>query len=117
MKRITPLEGEVRFDLATCDSLEAGSIRKHLENGKKLTSDAFILGMVLFSEIPIEDQKIVQNSIRRNQISGEEFPVIEEEIQRLEKMKVIEKSIHEEGEIISPIFSVFQKQMGHQELF
>ena len=62
--------------------------------------------MVSGSKIPLENHKFIGGPIQRNPISKEEFPLIEKEIQRLERMKVIEKSKHEEGEIISPIFSV-----------
>ena len=75
---------------------------------KKLTSDSFILNMVSGSEIPIENECLenVEISVRRNPVSKEESPMIDHEIERLIRMKVIEKSKSEAGEIISPIFSV-----------
>ena len=75
---------------------------------KKLTSDSFILNMVSGSEIPIENActESLEQSVRKNPISKDEFPMIDQEIERLIKMKVIEKSNYEAGEIISPIFGV-----------
>ena len=85
---------------------EAGGITKHLENWKNITSDPFILNMVKGAQIPLENHNFYCNNSRKNNISDNEYPIIDKEIQRLLKLKVIERSEHEEGEIISPIFAV-----------
>ena len=85
----------------------AGGISKHLKNWKELTNDEFILDMVKGSKIPIDDLgESNQTSFRKNDISKENMPKIESEIQKLLKTKVIEETETEEGEHISPIFVV-----------
>ena len=89
-------------------TFEAGNISRHIENWQKLTNDKFILNMVLGSEIPIEDLEVLSKfrPIPKNDIPKESIPFIEKEVLKLLKSKVIEKSYHEEQEIVSPIFAV-----------
>ena len=83
----------------------AGRISEFYQNWKQLTSDSFILEMVLGTKIPIEDFDSIQNILtKKNQIKDYETDILDQEIIKLEKLGVIEKSEHEKGEVISPVF-------------
>ena len=84
---------------------QAGRIREFYDNWRQLTSDAFILDMVKGAKIPIEDYDLVHEiESKNNQIKGNEIEILDKEIEKLSKLGVIEKSIHETGEVISPVF-------------
>lgn len=83
---------------------KAGQISKYFRNWQKITSDPFILNMVKGAEIPLEDLPDISKNHIKNQVEGDKFDDIDKEIQKLLKLGVIEESLHEVDEIISPIF-------------
>ena len=63
--------------------------------------------MVKGAKIPISDVMVLKNfNMPKNQEQGNLVKETDEEIQKLLDMKVLEKSEHEAGEVISPIFMV-----------
>lgn len=68
--------------------------------------------MIQGVKIPISNSATLPSSvIPKNQVQGNLWNKVDQEIRKLSVMKVIVKSEHEEGEIISPIFLV-QKPDG-----
>ena len=61
--------------------------------------------MVKGARIPLENLPDESENDRKNQIQGNCFESVDQEIQKLLKLGVIIPSDHEEGEIISPIFT------------
>ena len=103
--------------LFTGTSLEfrAGRLSGFVNEWKKLTSDVFILNMVQGAEIPITDTgdfSDISSSI--NQVQGNQTQNMDSELQKLLKIGVIEESISEPGEVISPVFLVKKSDGSHR---
>ena len=63
--------------------------------------------MVKGAKIPISDATVLKNlNMPKNQVQGNLVKETDEEIQKLLDMKVLEKSEHDNREVISPIFMV-----------
>ena len=89
----------------SCDfiNFEGGRLSKHVDQWKALTTDPFILDMITGLKIDFFEKP--NGCDRPNIMNKNEEELIEEEISKLIGMKVISESIHEPGEIISPIFT------------
>lgn len=88
------------------EEFQAGRIAGFVSEWKKLTSDTFIIDMVKGVEIPLTELNDVDGPLPTNQVQGNQKKVLDQEIQKLLKMGVLEKSEHEDGEILSPVFLV-----------
>lgn len=65
--------------------------------------------MVTGAEIPLRDlSELEVGKVPTTQIKGYQFSEMDNEVQKLLKMKVIEKCESEDGEIISPVFLVMK---------
>ena len=87
----------------------AGQIQFYLHNWKEITSDPFILDLVRGSQIPITNMRDVHEqslTTPKNEIKKHQGNIMDEEVQKLIQSGVIERSEHEEGEIISSVFLV-----------
>ena len=97
---------------SSCNIFEAGRVKHYVTQWQQLTSDPFIIDMVKGGEIPITDvAKVDSREAPKNQVEGNLWEETDQEIKKLLRMKVLEKSEHEQGEVISPIFWV-QKSDG-----
>ena len=88
---------------------EAGRLRKFVKKWKEITSDPFILNMVCGADIPIDEISDLQSKNQtclKNQIQGNLRKELDTETEKLLSMGVIEKSMHQRDEIISPVFTV-----------
>ena len=97
-----PADGKSNFTSCN-DEFEGGRLSKHVENWKALTNDKFILNMIEGLKIDFHDEP--QGCFKPNTVNRNEEQLINAEINNLLQLKVIEKSFHEDGEIISPIFT------------
>lgn len=93
------------------DTFQAGRLKHFVHEWEKITSDEFILNMVRGSVIPIDEEafhdlELLSKLVPENQVKGHQMSDMDAEVQKLLNMGVIEKSCHESGEIISPVFLV-----------
>jgi len=102
---VAPSE-EVSESLYTQKKFQAGKIAECLSEWKQLTSDVFIINMVQGVEIPMENWNIETKPLPKNQVQGDQMRFLDSEVEKLLSLGVIEKSEHEEGEVISPVFLV-----------
>ena len=94
----------------------AGRISNYIDNWQQLTSDEFILDMVRGAKIPIEDHDQIKHLYsKKNQIKQHEIEILDKEVEKLLKMGVIERSVHEPNEVISPVF-LRQKSDGSHRM-
>lgn len=88
---------------------EAGRLKKFVQKWEEITSDPFILDMVCGADIPIDEFSDLNSenlSYLKNQVQGNLWTKMDSEIEKLLSLGVIEKSVHQEDEIISPVFMV-----------
>jgi len=90
---------------------QAGRLACFLSEWQKITADPFILQMVEGASIPLCDTPDDFDSNVSNQVQGDQFYIMTEEVHKLLEMGVIEESFHEKDEVISPVFLV-QKTDG-----
>jgi len=102
---VAPSE-EVSESLYIQKKFQAGKIAECLSEWKQLTSDVFIINMVQGVEIPMENWNIETKPLPKNQVQGDQMRFLDSEVEKLLSLGVIEKSEHEEGEVISPVFLV-----------
>ena len=85
---------------------QAGQLSGHLNRWKSITSDKSILesnaGEKMESDAPVPSQTVIQHT----SISQEHQEQVDKEIKSLLQKGMIEKSIHEPGEFVSPTFTV-----------
>ena len=81
---------------------------------EQLTSDPFILELVAGAKIPLIQMPIMDGNPRPNEIPGHLWHEADKEVQKMMSMGVIEKSEHEEDEVISPIFLVEKTDGTHR---
>lgn len=84
----------------------AGRLKNFLPQWKKLTSDVFILDMIQGARIPLLGHEKQAKGRTKNQVQGNLYEEMDKEISKLLEMDVIKKSLHEVGEVISPVFMV-----------
>lgn len=81
-----------------------------MENWRKITQDETISDIVQHCHIEFcEEQIPVQIHCKKNNFSKKEDFIVDSEIQKLLKMKVIKEVEHDPDEYISPIFLVGKK--------
>lgn len=92
-------------------SFQAGRLKHFVANWRNLTSDPVILDIVEHCHIELVDNfdHLKNRSLYQRNFSQTEEMVIENEISSLLEMKVIKEVKHEDGEVISPIFTVPKK--------
>ena len=84
---------------------EAGRLKDFEENWRNLTSDPDILDIALHCNIEFETDVPVQTNVQFQKFNKKEELIIELEIDKLLKMKVIEEVSFTPGQFISPIFT------------
>lgn len=90
--------------VSTGGTFFAGRLKNFLPEWRKITQDRFILDLVQGFKIDFLQPPIKQFPVKAS-FSRDEKRQINEEILKLLHMGVIEDIEHEEGEVISPIFS------------
>ena len=88
---------------------ETCSLRKFVKKWEEITPDPFIRNMVCGADIPIDEISDLQSKNQtylKNQVQGNLRKETDTEI--LLSMGVIEKSMHQRDEIISPVFMVLK---------
>ena len=88
---------------------KAGRLKQFTPQWKELTSDSFIPTLVKGAKIPLEELPREDRQKIKNQVQGNLWKETDREIAKLLSMGVIEKSDHEEIEVVSPIFLVFNE--------
>ena len=90
---------------------EAGRLRKFVKKWEEITPDPFIRNMVCGADIPIDEISDLQSKNQtylKNQVQGNLRKETDTEMEKLLSMGVIEKSMHQRDEIISPVFMVLK---------
>ena len=87
-------------------NFKAGQISTHYDLWCTITSDPVILATISGESVELIDNVPHQKSYPINSINKEHVIQVENEIQKLLYKGVIVNSYHEQGEYISPIFSV-----------
>jgi hypothetical protein len=86
---------------------QAGRLQFFLPAWQELTSDQFILEMVKGSKIPIEDySQLPFDENSKNSIRPEQYADMDKEVAKLLKIGVIEQTVRQTGDIVSPVFLV-----------
>ena len=96
------------------DSPVGGRLRSYFSQWRKLTSDPFILNAVQGYELEFEPELFPpkQMPVYKHAFSAAEIAAIDVEIQKLHEKGVIEHSVHENHQYISPIFTRPKKDGG-----
>ena len=88
-----------------CDSFQAGRVSSFLPCWKELTHDREILSCVLGVKLEFDSTPVPPNR-KTKQINSKESKIIEAEISKLLLKNVIEETLPEPDQILSPIFLV-----------
>ena len=91
------------------ENFKAGAIRNRLYIWESITSDPETLSTVSGLQVQFEEDCLPfmeTNHTRITKFCDHDKGFIEKEISKLLKKVVIEQTVHEEGEFISPIFLV-----------
>jgi len=91
---------------------EGGSLYHHSKQWEELTSDKEVLQSISGLCIQVQDLPTQQKGSFPHNHKNEKF--VGEEIQKLFKKKVIERTSHEEGEFISPTFVTEKSDGGYR---
>lgn len=99
-----------------CTNFKAGRLKDFVHNWEKLTSDTGVLDTIQHCHIGfINNEPPIQFRYPQNLIKSQtEIKIAQEELDKLEKLNVIEKSEHEQGEYISNIFLRPKKDGSHR---
>lgn len=106
MSTTTNETAHVSSDVQKPLAFQAGRLKDFLSQWQKITSDPFILQMVKGAHIPLVEDPDEFDSNTQNQIEGNQRHFMDMEVQKLLEIGVIERTHHEEGEVISPVFLV-----------
>ena len=102
-KGVEMLTKYFNYKVANC---KAGQISTHYDLRCTITSDPVIFATISGERVELIDNVPHQKSYPINSINKEHVIQVENEIQKLLYKGVIVNSYHEQGEYISPIFSV-----------
>ena len=92
------------FELA-CTEFRAGQLACHFANWTKITSDKEILSYISGVGIELEVETPTQHNFKVQKFQTHEYPILEEEINKLLLKGVITETANvEPGQIVSPIF-------------
>lgn len=93
--------------LSSLEHFKAGRIAGFIKQWENITTDQFILQLVRGAKIPLVRHDYTGiNFHPQNRIPGDKLPFLEAEITKLLEMGVIEKSVFEKDQVISPVFLV-----------
>ena len=88
------------------ENFSAGQLSDHLSNWKCITSDQSILDSISGEKIEFDTVPPLQTVLPQNSVSRELKEKVDNEIKSLFQKGVVVRSEHEDGEFISPVFSV-----------
>ena len=97
----------------------AGQLQNYIANWQRITSDPVILDVVAHCHIEFEDEPLLSSNIARPQctFSTSEQIIIDNEIEKFLEKGIIEPSIYETCQVISPIFTRVKKDGSHRVIF
>ena len=97
----------------------ASQLQNYIANWQRITSEPFILDVVAHCHIDFEDEPLLRSNISRPQctFSTSEQIIIDNEIQKFLEKGIIEPSIYETCQVISPIFTRVKKDGSHRVIF
>ena len=97
----------------------AGQLQNYIANWQRITSDPFILDVVAHCYIDFEDEPLPRSNIARPQCTfrTSEQIIIDNEIEKFLEKGIIEPSIYEKSQVISPIFTRGKKDSSHRVIF
>ena len=87
-------------------NFQAGQVSEHLHEWEQLTSDPEILQIVEGDIIRFESEPPERQTARQCNVSEETKVLMDEELLGMLDKKIVKKTIHEQGEFLSPIFPV-----------
>ena len=98
---------KVNIFLQKCEILvknfQGGQISKHIKNWKEITSDQNILCIVSGDHIQFSETPPIKHT-SVNPVTSEEKAYVHAQVNKLHKKGVIQRTVHEKVEYISPIF-------------
>jgi len=97
---------------AKVQEFEGGSLYHHRKQWEELTSDKEVLQSISGLRIEVQELPTQQRGSFPHNHKTEKF--VGEEIKKLLKKKVIERTSHEEGEFISPTFITEKSDGGYR---
>ena len=96
------------------EGFQAGQIKTKLNNWKRMTSDPEVLETVKGLKIKFDGNPMTCSQKEQRYFSENENRAVDEEIEKLLKKKVIQKSCPETGQVVSPIFVREKKDGSHR---
>ena len=96
------------------ERFQAGQIKTKLNNWKRMTSDPEVLETVKGLKIKFDGNPMMRSQKEQRYFSENENRAVDEEIEKLLKKKVIQKSCPETGQVVSPIFVREKKDGSHR---
>ena len=84
------------------DCFQGGRLKYFLEEWRNITSDNYILETV--SGIGLDTTETEFENLKKHVQVGDKDGLIDKEIKKLFKKGIIETTVHEEEEFISPVF-------------
>ena len=93
----------------------AGQLQNYIANWQRITSDSFNA----HCQIDFEDEPLLRSNIARPQytFSKSEKLIIDNEIEKFPKIGIIEPSMYETCQVISPIFTRVKKDGSRRVIF
>ena len=96
------------------ERFQAGQIKTKLNNWKRMVSDPEVLETVKGLKIKFDGNPMTCSQKEQRYFSEKENRAVDEEIEKLLKKKVIQKSCPETGQVVSPIFVREKKDGSHR---
>ena len=96
------------------ERFQAGQFNTKLNNWKRMTSDPEVLETVKGLKIKSDGNPMTCSQKEQRYFSENENCAVDEEIEKLLKKKVIQKSFPEAGQVVSPIFMREKKDGSHR---
>ena len=109
-KDLSPIKISERFFIKNFKkNFIAGKAGKNFENWKSVTKESFVLNQILGVHINVDPDCLVSSEPRPLSVPPREKILINNEIIRFSKLKIIEETCDEPGQFISPIFPRMKK--------
>ena len=93
----------------------AGQLQNYVDIWQRINSDPFILDVVAHCHIDFEDEPLLSSNSARPQYTfgTSERIIIDNEVEKFLKKSMIEASMNETYQVISPIFTRVKKDGSH----
>ena len=93
----------------------AATIPKRIEYWKSITSDQYVLNIVRGLNIELDKPYVNRNTVPCH-LNSDDKLCISAEVESLAQIGVIERSVHEAEEVISPVFLVKKSDGSFREM-